>query len=144
MEGNILAYQDLLMVKEAKIRELTELPTMDKSGILEIEVKRLVKEMEVKNLRISELENKKFSHEDFCNAHDSGDELTEGACTKSKLKRRVFKKVEQLNESIKNEIEPKIRKDFEEKLRAEMHAHFGELEKQRNALNEEHRQRMAE
>ena len=47
--------------------------------------------------------------EDKCEAdYYSDDDLTGGKCNKNKLKRRVYKKIEHLNEYIKNEVKPEI------------------------------------
>ena len=47
-----------------------------------------------------------------CEDHDSEDELTQGTCTRAKLKRRVYKKIEHLNEYIRSEVTPEIHQRY--------------------------------
>jgi len=51
-----------------------------------------------------------------CADHESDDELTHGTCTKDKLKRRVFKKIEHLNDFIRNEVTPEIHQRYAKEI----------------------------
>lgn len=68
---------------------------------------------------------------DWCKDHESDDELTQGTCTKSKMKRRVFKKIEDLNEFIRNEVKPEISKRYEKEIKGILQKHETEKEQLR-------------
>ena len=89
------------MTKEISIKKLEkeaiERANFDKNA-LQLEIVNLKKVLEQKLLIIEDLQNK--TGHDLCADHDSDDDLTKGTCTKTKLKRRVFKKIEHLNEFI--------------------------------------------
>jgi len=109
LEANILAYQDLLITKEFYIKKLEkealEKDTFDKN-VLEVEIANLKRVLEEKLTIIEELRSK--GNSDLCADHQSDDELTSGNCTRVKLNRRVFKKIEHLNKYIRNEVTPEI------------------------------------
>jgi len=59
----------------------------------------------------------------WCDDHDSEDELTQGTCTKAKLKRRVFKKIEHLNDFIRNEVTPEIHQRYAKEIESLISKH---------------------
>ena len=111
----MLAYQDLLLTKEITIkkfeREMMEREVDSKHAHLVAEIHNLKKVLEEKLRVIEELRAKQGNGE-WCIDHDSEDELTQGTCTRAKLKRRVFKKIEHLNEYIRNEVTPEIHERY--------------------------------
>ena len=64
----------------------------------------------------------------FCDDHESDDELTHGSCTRTKLKRRVFKKIEHLNEFIRSEVTPEIHERYATEISGLMSKHHQEQE----------------
>lgn len=79
---------------------------------------------------------------DWCVDHDSDDELTQGTCTKSKLKRRVFKKIEDLNEFIRSEVKPEISKRYETEIKTLLQKHEGEKDQMKKLFNVELQQKL--
>ena len=126
----MLAYQDLLLTKEVMIkrmeRELLERESDNKHAHLQAEIYNLKKVLEEKLTIIEELRAK--SGGDWCLEHDSEDELTQGTCTRAKLKRRVFKKIEHLNEYIRNEVTPEIHERYAVEIQALSEKHLAEIE----------------
>ena len=89
------------------------------------EITNLKKILEEKLTIIEELRAKGG---DWCLDHDSDDELTQGTCTRAKLKRRVFKKIEQVNEYIRNEVTPEIHEKYHIEIQALKENHLDEIE----------------
>jgi len=116
----VLAYQDLLLTKEVMIKrmekELLEREGDNKHSHLQAEVHNLKKVLEEKLTIIEELRARTGG--DWCADHDSEDELTAGTCTRAKLKRRVYKKIEHLNEKIRNEVMPEIHERYAIEIKA--------------------------
>lgn len=130
MEANVLAYQDLLLTKEMYIKrmekELLDRENSDRTLHLQAEIHNLKKVLEEKLTLIEELRTKGGG--DWCADHDSDDELTAGTCTRAKLKRRVFKKIEHLNEQIRNEVMPEIHERYAVEIKALKEQHISEIE----------------
>lgn len=134
LEANVLAYQDLLMTKEIRIRAL-EKDLIDATAAnrtaLEAEIEELKQTLELKLILIEDLKNHKT--ENRCDAcYDSDDELTQGTCNKNKLKRRVFKKIEHLNEYIKKEVTPEIHSKYMGEIESLMKQHHSEIDTLKN------------
>ena len=72
---------------------------------------------------------------EWCVDHDSDDELTQGTCTRAKLKRRVFKKIEHLNDYIRNEVTPEIHERYAVEITALSEKHLLEIE----SMQKEHK-----
>ena len=101
------------MTKEVKIKML-EQEALERSefdvNALNVEITNLKQVLSEKLLVIEELRQKVGV--DWCEDHDSGDELTAGTCTRAKVKRRVYKKIEHLNEYIRNEVTQEIHERY--------------------------------
>jgi hypothetical protein len=80
-------------------------------------------------LIIEDLRNK--TGQDWCGDHESDDDLTSGTCTKTKLKRRVFKKIEHLNDYIRKEVTPEIHQRYTGEIEKMMRQHYDEIDHQR-------------
>ena len=107
-------------------RELLERESDNKHAHLQAEIYNLKKVLEEKLTIIEELKAKGGG--DWCDDHDSDDELTQGTCTRAKLKRRVFKKIEHLNEYIRNEVTPEIHERYAVEIQALAEKHLAEIE----------------
>lgn len=118
------------MTKEVVVkkleRELLEREGDNKHAHLQAEIYNLKKVLEEKLTIIEELRAK--SGGDWCQERDSDDELTQGTCTRAKLKRRVFKKIEHLNEYIRNEVTPEIHQRYAVEIQALAEKHLAEIE----------------
>ena len=86
-------------------RELIESAGKE-TTILQVEITNLKKVLEEKLKIIEELKTRVPA--DWSQDHDSDNELT--------LKGRVFKKVEQMNEFIRNEITPEIHERYAKEI----------------------------
>ena len=60
--------------------------------------------------------------------YDSGDELTAGVSTRAKLKRKVFKKIEHLNEFIRTEVAPEIHERYAKEIEELIKGHNMRIE----------------
>ena len=136
MEANVLAYQDLLITKEVLIKKL-ENESRSKTHLdkiaLQTEIANLKKLLEEKLTIIEELRSK--GNTEWCDDHHSDDELTSGTCTKARLQRLVFKKIEHLNEHINNVVTPEIHERYAVEIQTLHQKHFNEIDK----LNREHK-----
>jgi hypothetical protein len=124
------------MTKEISIKKLEkeaiERANFDKNA-LQLEIVNLKKVLEQKLLIIEDLRNK--TGHDLCADHDSDDDLTKGTCTKTKLKRRVFKKIEHLNDYIRKEVEPEIHARYTIEIERLMKQQHEELMNQGTKFN---------
>ena len=93
---------------------------------MQAEIVTLKKVLEEKLQVIEELKRKQAA--DLCAEHESDDELTQGVCTKTKLKRRVFKKIEHLNEYIRQEVTPEIHDRYAVEIKSLTERHFEEID----------------
>ena len=113
LKANILAYQDLLVIKEAEIRTIQG--SMSEYGQeggnnsddkLRIELENIRELCREKIETIAKLEQALNKSQGPCNRdHDSGDEETNGNCSKEKLRKRVYRKVEHMNEVYEKRVE---------------------------------------
>ena len=136
LEANVLAYQDLLICKDLTIGELEDdLNHGDRydKKVLQEEIVHLKEVIETKISVIEDLRRQKRM--DQCEEHDSDDELTKGTCTRSKLQRRVFKKIEHLNEYVRNEVTPEIHQKYAAEITEMKNSHFNEIDR----LDREHK-----
>ena len=135
LEANVLAYQDLLICRDMLIQELEEDlnqgDKFDKKVLMET-IDKLKRDVEIKISVIEEYKRKERS--DWCNDHDSDDELTKGTCTRDKLQRRVFKKIEHLNEYVRKEVAPEIHAKYAAEIFQMKDSHFSEID----ALTKDH------
>ena len=113
------------MIKRME-KELLTRESENKHAHLQAEIYNLKKVLEEKLTIIEELRAKGGG--DWCLDHDSDDELTQGTCTRAKLKRRVFKKIEHLNEYIRNEVTPEIHERYRVEIQALSENHLAEIE----------------
>ena len=118
LEANILAYQDLLMTKEILIKSLEQQLYEAINGDVESLKKQIetISETLEDKIKIIEDYKQKFGKHD-CKEHESDDELTKGECTRAKLKRRVFKKIEEVHDYVKNQVTPEIHEKYEGEIR---------------------------
>lgn len=134
LEANILAYQDLLMTKEIKIKML-EQEALERSQVdtnaLTVEITNLKQVLQEKLQIIEELRQKVGV--DWCEDHQSDDDLTSGTCTRAKMKRRVYKKIEHLNEFIRNEVTPEIHQRYAVEIESLIKRHQEETEQMTKA-----------
>ena len=130
LEANVLAYQDLLLTKELLIKRLEKEALEHQQShdvvTMNAEIVTLKKVLEEKLQIIEELKRKNAA--DHCVDHESDDELTSGAQTKNKLKRRVFKKIEHLNEYIRQEVTPEIHNRYAVEIKNLTERHFEEID----------------
>ena len=68
----------------------------------------------------------------WCQDHESDDELTSGTCNRARMKRRVFKKIEHLNEFIRNEVTPEIHERYAKEIEALIQKNQQEITRIRN------------
>ena len=98
MEINILAYQDLLLTKDAQIKQLESQIIRQESPVddsaLELEIKNLNKILLEKQSIIEQLKRKFKEYG-----------LDESRETKENLKLRAYKKVEHINLEIEKRLE---------------------------------------
>ena len=115
LQANILAYQDLLMIKELENnkleKKLRESVQSDESESLKIQIKSLEDQLKVKQNEIGELEKTiKNSGLYF----DEG--LLSGKSSRTEMKRQVHTKIEQLNEFIRKEVSAEIHARYKEEI----------------------------
>ena len=95
LEANILAYQDLVITKEVDLKRLEKKyqgsQAFEKS-LYTAKIQNLEAVIEEKIKIIEQLKAKGAA--DWCEDYQSDDELTNGTCTRAKLGRRVFKKID--------------------------------------------------
>ena len=126
------------MTKEIAIRKLEKEATNREAydmTALQIEIVNVRRDLKQKMLTIEELRNR--TGYDRCDDHESDDDLTSGACTKSKLKRRVFKKIEALNEHIRNVVTPEIHQRYTGEIEKLMRQHYDDIHEQRIGFEDE-------
>ena len=140
LEANILAYQDLLMTKEMHIRDLNKkLNDCILSG--KNQEKEQIKLLNIKiTSLVEQIERLKNGDEaDRCpDDHDSDDELTHGQCNKNRLRRRVYKKIDQLHKYIESEVKPEIHARYTEQITDLMREHH----KETDAIKEDYEKKL--
>ena len=117
------------MTKELVIKKL-EKEALESAQVdtnaLQVELTNLKTVLQEKMTLIEELRAQTGAG--FCDDHESDDELTHGSCTRTKLKRRVFKKIEHLNEFIRSEVTPEIHERYATEISGLMSKHHQEQE----------------
>ena len=61
--------------------------------------------------------------EDECDRYDIDDEVVKGKCTRAKLKHRVFKKIGEVNQYVRDIVEPEIHEKYAEEIQMMLKKH---------------------